>query len=304
MNQFVSYGKIHRLGKEETDGILEGLCHVQEKVDGANTSIWWDAESQWIRCGSRSKEVKEGFNGFVDYVHTHEGIKKMLADHPEFRLFGEWLVRHTIQYKETAYRKFYLFDIFVTADEDQGSWLSHDQVERLGKEYGIETVPYHGVLENPTVEQLRELVGKSAFGDRGEGITIKNLAFKNKFGDTVFAKIVTESFKEDNAVVFGGNNKHSDTYWEMYVVNKYMTLPRVKKIMDKLQPVIDERLDMKHIPRICDTAYHDMITEECWAIAKDVKKLDFDVLKRVAFKKSKQIYVDILNDSISVADAQ
>ena len=34
-SSFRSYGKIHRLGKEETEGILQGFCHVQEKVDGA-----------------------------------------------------------------------------------------------------------------------------------------------------------------------------------------------------------------------------------------------------------------------------
>lgn len=300
MKEFKKYEKIHRLGKEETDGILVGLCHVQEKVDGANTQIWFDSESNLTRCGSRSQEVKEGFNGFVDYVHNHPGLEKFFTDHPDWRLYGEWLVRHTIQYKETSYRKWYMFDI-ITAD---GVFLPHDMVRDLGEKYGIETVPYHGTIENPTLEQLDAFVGKTILGDRGEGIVIKNLGFKNAFGDLVYAKIVTESFKEDNAVVFGGNNKHSDTYNEVYVVNKYMTLPRVQKIMNKLQPVIDEKLDMKHIPRICETAFHDMMTEEIYAIQKDVSGVDFKVLRRIAFKKSKQIFVDILNDSISVADRE
>lgn len=37
---FIKYPKIHRLGKEETEGILNALCYIQEKIDGANTSIW------------------------------------------------------------------------------------------------------------------------------------------------------------------------------------------------------------------------------------------------------------------------
>jgi hypothetical protein len=234
-------------------------------------------------------------------VHSHEGITRFFTDHPDWRLYGEWLVRHTILYRETVYRKFYLFDV-LTGDEEEQGFLNAEAVADIGKEYGIDTVPMYGTFENPTVEALKEFVGKSQFGDRGEGIVIKNLGFRNKFGDVVFAKIVTESFKEDNAVVFGGNNKHSDTYYEVYVVNKYITLPRVKKIMDKLQPQIDERLDMKHIPRICESVYHDMITEEGYAITKDVPKLDFNVLRRIAFKKAKQIYVDVLNDTISVAD--
>lgn len=293
------YGKIHRLGKEETLGILEGTCAVQEKVDGANVQIW--LEDGVLKMGSRTRILRdeEEFNGFVPYVKEHKGINDLLEQMPELRLYGEWLVRHTIAYKETSYKKFYLFDIW---DDVTQCFVPAEIVREFGERFDIPTVPMHGTFQNPTVEQLQEFVGKSEFGDRGEGIVIKNLDFRNSFGELCFGKIVTESFKEDSAVAFGGNNKHSDTYHEVYVVNKYMTLPRVKKIMDKLQSVIEEKLDMKHIPRICNSAYHDMLIEEIWAIQKDVPKLDLKALQRIAFKKAKQIYVDILNNDISVAD--
>ena len=301
-NDHRHYGKIHRLGKEETDGILNGFCSVQEKVDGANVSIWLNDKGE-LKMGSRTRILKddEEFNGFVPYVRAHEGIKKLLTNHPYLRLYGEWLVRHTIAYKETAYKKFYLFDIFNDDPNGQFFW-SAEAVARTGVEYAIDTVPIHGEFENPTVEELQEYVGKSEFGDRGEGIVIKNYDFKNSFGDMVFAKIVTESFKEDSAIVFGGNNKHSDTYWEMWVVNKYMTLPRVQKIMQKLEPELNERFNMKHIPRIMHTCYHDMLTEEIWDIAKNAQTINFKALERCAHKKAKQIFVDIINDSISMAD--
>lgn len=295
---FRNYGKVHRLGKEETAGILIGRVWVQEKIDGANTSIWM--EDGVLCTGSRTRKLgEEDFNGFVSYVREHEGIKQLFSEHPDWRLYGEWLVRHTIQYIETSYRKFYLFDIM----DGEGNFINPEIVKQLGEGYGILTVPLHGVFVDPDPDKLKEFVGKSAFGDRGEGIVLKNLTFQNAFGDKVFAKMVTESFKEDNAVTFGGNNKHSDTYWEMYVVNKYMTLPRVKKIMEKIQPQINEKLDMKHIPRVIHTAYHDMLTEEVWEFASKVESLNFKALSRCAQKKARQIYVDILNDSISVADA-
>lgn len=294
-----NYGKIHRLGKDETLGILEGTCYVQEKIDGANTQIW--LEDGVLKMGSRTRILKddETFNGFVPYVKAHEGILKLLNEHPTLRLYGEWLVRHTIAYKETSYKKWYMFDIY---DDSVGLFFTADGVQEFANQYGIAIAPIHGVFESPTLETLQEFVGKSAFGDRGEGIVIKNYEFTNSFGDKVFAKIVTESFKEDNAVAFGGNNKYSDTYHEVYVVNKYMTLSRVKKIMDKLQPEINEKLDMKHIPRIMGTCYHDMLVEEIWQIAKDVPALDFKALKRISDKKAKQIFVDIINEDISVAD--
>lgn len=301
MKDFKKYPKVHRLGKEETEGILEGSCYIQEKIDGANTSIWQDKGELILASRTRILKGDESFNGFRDYVSNHEGIQKILKEFPDLRLYGEWLVRHTIQYNETSYKKFYLFDITTIGAEDEEFWLIED-VNDIADDYGIDRPEYFGLIENPEVEALKELVGKSSIGERGEGITIKNPDFKDKWGDNHYAKIVTEKFKEDNGITFGGNNKHSDTYYEMYVVNKYMTLARVEKIMNKLQPEIDERLDLKHIPRISGTAYHDMLTEEVWEISKKVTTLNFRVLQRIAYKKAIQIYKDIIIGDISVAD--
>lgn len=299
---FKKYPKIHRLGKEEVDGILEGVCYIQEKIDGANTSIWLDKRGE-ITCGSRNRELTEGFNGFVEFVKTDERLKKLFAKYPNYRLYGEWLVRHTISYNELAYKKWYLFDITVAKDgEENEEFLSREEVNQIAIEFGFDKPQDFGMFENPMVDMLKEFVGKSNLGLKGEGIVIKNLQFRDKYGNHNYAKIVSEEFKEDNGVTFGGNNKHSDTYWEMYVCNKYITVSRVTKIMNKIQPMIDKKLDMEHIPRICGSVYHDMITEEAWEIANKVAKLDFNSLKRVCNKKIRQVYVDILNNNISVAD--
>ena len=103
---FVEYKKIKRLGDEENDGILLGTCFIQEKIDGANTSIW--IEDGDIHCGSRTQDLyksEKGFNGFVQYARTHAGIAKLLEANPSYRLYGEWLVRHTISYNETFYKE-------------------------------------------------------------------------------------------------------------------------------------------------------------------------------------------------------
>lgn len=293
---FIKYEKIHRIGKEEVEGILEGQCYIQEKVDGANTSVW--IEGGEVKVASRNNVLTGGFNGFVDYIANHEGVQKLLKKHPEYRLYGEWLVRHTIQYNELAYKKWYMFDIML----ENGDFLELPVVQNIAKEYQIDFPEIFAILQNPSVEEVKAFCGKSALGERGEGVVIKNFGFISKFARTDYAKMVEEKFKEDNSVVFGGNNKHSDTYWEMYVCNKYMTLARIEKIMNKIQPTIDKRLDMEHIPRICGTAYHDILTEEIWEIAKKVREVNFPTLQRVCFKKAKQIYVDILNGSVSVAD--
>ena len=102
--------------------------------------------------------------------------------------------------------------------------------------------------------------------------------------------------------MFGGNNKHSETYWEMYIVNKYCTKARVDKIMNKLQPEIDKRLHKEHTSRVASSCYHDMLTEHVWEISKKAQKIDFNQLKRLSSRKFIQIYHDILDDNLSIAD--
>lgn len=287
--EFRKYDKVHRFGKEETEGILKGVCHIQEKIDGANTSIWLD-DAGSIQCGSRNKHlIEDDFNGFVSFVRNHEGIKSFFEMQPYSILYGEWLVKHTIQYKHTCYKKFYLFDIY-----NSGEFASPGAVKDIAKKYEIDCVPNIAEFLNPTIDQINYFVGKSQFGDRGEGVVIKNMDFVNKFGDLVYAKVVCSDFKEKNLLTFNDNDKHSEFYNEMYFVNKYMTLSRVKKITEKLQPEINEKLDMKHIPRICETAYHDMLTEEIWEVSKKIDSINFKSLKNIAHKKAKIIYVDIL----------
>lgn len=297
--EFKAYPKIHRLGKEETDGILEQPVTVQEKVDGANISIW--IRDGVVRCGSRTRELTEGFNGFVDAVAANPLLLTYLNAWPRHRLYGEWLVKHTIAYPETAYRKIYLYDVY---DEETEEYKSQGFVKDLAEELGLEYPQIFIQNRLVTEDQIKEVVGKSFIGPIGEGVVVKNPEFTNKFGDHVYAKVVTEKFKEQNAVAFGGNNKHSETYWEMYIVNKYCTLARVQKVMQKIQATSERRLHMEATSQVANTAYHDLITEEAWDIAKKVPKVDFKALQRLSMKKFIQIYHDILNDTLGVADEQ
>jgi hypothetical protein len=303
MTQFKAYPKIHRLGKEETDGILDDTFTIQEKIDGANVSIWMDTDTLEVKCGTRTRELPpdDSFNGFQEAVRANPAIEQWLGDHKGLRLYGEWLVKHTITYPDDAYRKIYLYDIL---DEAMNVFLSQEAVAEAAETMSLQYPIVFATDVQLEEHAIREFVGKSGIptAANGEGVVLKNVEFKNKFGDPVYAKVVTEHFKESNAIVFGGNNKHSDSYWEMYIVNKYATLGRVQKIMMKLQTVTDHKLDMKETVQIAGTCYHDMVTEECWDIFKKVPIIDVKRLQRLAYKKFIQIYHDILNNSISIAD--
>lgn len=312
----IKYPKIKRLGDEDNDGILLGTVHVQEKIDGANVSIW--LEDGEVKCGSRTRILEGGFNGFVDYVKAHEGINKLLAQNPLWRLYGEWLVRHTVHYNETAYKQFYLFDIFDMPDEfvaseseeeqeaercivRQGRWLALENVYSAAESFGILTPKLFATLENPSPDEVEKFAGESDLGAKGEGVVLRNPDFINKWGDRNLAKVVTQEFKEDSAIVFGGNNKHSETYFEMKMVNQCMTIARIKKIMSKLQSENEKRLGAEQTGRIIQTAYHDMFEEEMWNFVKKHSPIDFRNLQKLACRKAARIYHDILNGHESVA---
>lgn len=294
------YPKIHRLGKEETDGILDEPVIVQEKIDGANISIFQlDGK---LRCGTRTRMLPEdeSFNGFQEAVQGNLQLAMFFSREPNKILYGEWLVKHTITYPDEAYKKIYLFDIY---DTETGTLAPQSEVKDLAEFLGLE-YPHIFTEGKLTLEEINEYVGKSNIAPAGEGVVLKNPNFKNSFGDHVYAKVVHQKFKEANAIVFGGNNKHSDTYWEMYVVNKYCTVGRVQKNLQKLQSASERRLGMEDTPRVGMTCYHDMITEEIWDIAKKVPELNFKALQRLSIKKFIQIYHDILNNSLSIADKE
>lgn len=300
MSEYKTYPKIHRLGKEETDGILDHDVIVQEKVDGANVSIFQlDGK---VRCGTRTRMLPEdeSFNGFQEAVRSNFQLAMFFSREPNMILYGEWLVKHTITYPDEAYRKIYLFDIY---NKNNNSWLAQEEVQYWAEFLNLE-YPHIFATGALTEPEIKEFVGKSAIAPAGEGVVLKAETFVNQFGDHVYAKVVHEKFKESNAIVFGGNNKHSETYWEMYVVNKYCTVGRVRKIMQKIQAETDKRLDLEHTPRVAGACYHDLITEEMWEITKKVVKLDFKKLQGLCMRKFIQIYHDILNNSLSVADEE
>lgn len=292
------YPKIHRLGKEETEGILDGEVLVQEKIDGANTSIWLEFENDKdfgvidsLAFGSRNNQVPD-FRGLKTYVEKHLGIQSLLKDYPHYRLFGEWLVKHTVKYNQLSYNHFYLFDIY---DHKEEKWLDAKEVKFIAELADIKSPEHFGVGKY-TEEQLKDFMGKSVLGERGEGIVIKRENWVNKFGDFQYAKMVTEKFKEDNKIMFGGNDKHSDCYWETYCMNEWITEARVRKIIQKIESQENRKIEIKDTPRVSNTVYHDFIEEEAWTMNKKRMKIDFQVLARMCGKKITMIFKEILED--------
>ena len=108
--KFKEYQHIERLGTTVTEDIEFGTCYIFYKIDGTNGQVYLDDKGN-IKAGGRRRELTldKDNAGFYKYVLQNENIKKYLAKHPNHRLYGEWLVPHSLKtYRQSAWRKFYI----------------------------------------------------------------------------------------------------------------------------------------------------------------------------------------------------
>ena len=68
----------------------------------------------------------------------------------------------------------------------------------------------------------------------GEGIVIKNYDFENKFGHTIWAKLITNQFKEKHVKEMGACHKKFKAMTEQKIIDKYVDKHLVDKIYAKI----------------------------------------------------------------------
>lgn len=279
----ISYPKILALHKEECEWILDWHVYVQEKIDWCNLSVWYN---DWICIWSRTQIIyewwdsKKEFRWAQDVILKHEWIKKLLEENPNYRLFWEYLVKHTIIYPEEYYNKFYLFDILVDWE-----FLETKYVYELADKYWIDT-PQLLYEWEWDIEKIKSLVWKSSMWVVWEWVVIKNHSFINKFLKKQYAKIVRDEFKEANSIVFWNYNK-----WdiEMEFATKFVTEARVLKIVNKIEQNEDRKIQIQDTPMVMWLVYNDAFTEEIRWFHKN-KTIDFKELKNKCDNRTRFLF--------------
>lgn len=289
--KFKRYQHIEKLGSPIPEGIEQGLCYVFSKLDGSNASIWLDDNGD-IAVGKRSCQMSVGdeFKGLKAYVESHEGIKKYLQDHPTHRLHGEWLIPHTFrQYKQEAWKELYIFDV-----RDGDTYINYDAYSVVLAEYNIEYIPCISTIQNGSFEEFSNCLAKSDFllkedCSQGEGIVIKNYAYCNKFGNIVWAKLITDEYKAIHKIKHKYSDDVSKIFEEIFV-EEYCTEHLIEKTYAKIAAEKDGFTN-KNIPQLLSTVYHDLIAEETWSFIKKNKNatINFKTLQFLVFKKVKEI---------------
>lgn len=294
--EFRKYQHIERFGTDEVDGIEFGKCYIFYKIDGTNASVWLDKEGK-VKAGSRNRELTlENDNaGFYNAIINDERIINYLNTHPSHRLFGEWLVPHTLKtYRQDAWRKFYIFDVCLDK-EDGLEYIPYDIYKPLLEEFNLNYIPPLAIITNPTYESLikcLEKTGQFLIEDGkgiGEGIVIKNYDFYNKYKRQTWAKIVANEFKEKHHKEMGCPEIKTEKMIEEKIVDDFCTESFIEKEYTKI--VIEQNgWQSKYIPMLLGRVFSELIKEESWNIVKKYKnpKIDYKTLNALVIRKIKE----------------
>lgn len=293
--KFRRYQKLERFGRPSVRGIEAGECFVFHKLDGTNASVWYIEELDEIRAGSRNRPLtfKKDNANFFETIHTNENIKKFFRDYPKYRLYGEFLVPHTLKtYEDTAWREFYVFDVLdETGDETR--YLHYYEYKKLMDKYNIPYIPAIAKVVNGSYDTFVKLLDKADYLIKdgcgaGEGIVIKNYDFKNYADEVVWAKIVSNEFKSNNAKLFGEPTIENKPI-EDKIINKYCTESFIEKEFAKILNSKDGVWDNKYIPELLGRIWHEFLIEEIPQAVLDFKSpiIDFRILNGLLINKIK-----------------
>ena len=288
---FKKYLHLEKFGNDEVDSIQFGECYIFPKLDGTNGSVWFD---DGIHAGSRTRELSlESDNaGFYAAMKDDERLQKFFKHHPMITLYGEWLCSHILKtYQDDAWRKFYIFDVY---NRDNESFIPYPDYQPHMESFGLDYIPCQSVIRNPTEDQLLVELENNKFLIKegcgyGEGIVIKNYAYKNRFGRYCCAKIVSNQFKEKHRKAMGPTVKNLSKMIEQEIIDNYVDSHLVEKVYAKIKN--ESGWNSKMIPRLLSTVFHDLITEEIWDIVKKMKNptIDFKALNQLCIIKIKEL---------------
>lgn len=299
--EFKKYQHLERFGNDEVEGIELGKLYIFPKLDGTNAQVWPDDEGN-IKAGSRNRELtlEKDNAGFYKFVLENENIKKYLEKHPTHRLYGEFLVPHSLKtYREDAWRRFYIFDVCLDKEDGSVEYIPYDIYKPLVEEFGLDYIPPIVTMTNGSYEYFIRTLDNNTFMIQdgkgvGEGIVIKNYDYYNKYKRQIWAKIVTNEFKEIHKREMGVNNIKTEKVIEQEIVDNYCTAAFIEKEYSKILNETGE-WDNRKIPMLLGRVFSELVKEETWNIIKKYKNptINYKTLNALVINKIKTVKSDI-----------
>lgn len=247
---------------------------ISEKVDGSNASFRYDIETGTLIAFSRKQtlSISNTLNGFYNYIQSLKASE--FSDYPNWCVFGEWLIKHTIPYREECYKHWYVYDIY---DVEKEEYLPQSEVMKFCDKHHLTyvNVLYEG--DFISWEHCKTFCGKSAYtetGDDGEGVVVKNQTNMNSHHSRVpfVLKIINDKFseiKKDNHIrKIEDPQKLQAKTQSQEIVDKIITKNRIEKEIHKMidEQILPEKVspqDMNIVARsLPKRIYDDCMKEE------------------------------------------
>jgi hypothetical protein len=261
------YTHIERLTSAEVEGILDGTCYFYPKLDGANTSVELSSSGK-IVARSRNTVLGCGIDlrGFNEYIQQRlPELEEFFKKYPDFIIFGEWLVPHTIKtYTKSAWNKFYVFDFYDKLTE---TYLNFE-IFRTEVVSDFEMVPLLAKASKPTPELIDRVLNSNDYlldSGQSEGVVIKNYEYTNVYGRHPFAKVINTRTSAKPL---------PPACLEQQIVDFYLTQEYVLKELNKL--------DESAIAKVIHVVYNEFVRDYMSEILKKYKNptINFRDLKK------------------------
>ena len=188
----------HTLDKKKEKLLLDGTCHIFEKLDGGQVQLYKDKFGK-IYLGKKGGEIDNShpqYTFFQTWAIINQHKLNKLPNN--IVIYLELLVCvHTVYYDNLP-DMCLVFDIF---DLKKDKFMEWDTVTKICKDVDIFTVPllYEGKTDK---NHLMKLIPKeSKYGTFAEGMVVKN------YNSQLRGKIVKTGFKDELEEV-NAKNKH------------------------------------------------------------------------------------------------
>jgi hypothetical protein len=200
-----------------------------------------------------------------------DGQREVLDSWGVVTLFGENMLRHSLDYNWEKTPAFLLFDVY-SHDEDE--FLPLDAARSVCGTLGLEFVPVLDIVSNPSEfdpTEYGESLPASQFRDGlAEGVVIKN------YETQCFAKLVAEENEEVRYDRWGYAQTHAEDYTELLVA-RFVTNERIEKQLRKL--VVEngpDSLGMELLEDLKKRVYNDIFDEHMDEIVRPKLRHDLD----------------------------
>jgi hypothetical protein len=273
------YDKIPAYYKMKNYGNDKDVVYIEEKLDGGNIRFSYGNDK--LLFGTRNVEFTNPADEPKMFKSVFNYIREKMAGNEhkiiDYIIFGEGMVKHTIDYDWERTPKFIAFDVY---DIKNDRYLDYDDKIKLFKEFGFEYAP---LIKKCKVSELSfdEFPKSKYYDGLVEGFVVKN------YDKQLFIKCVRHEFKEENRKVFGGSYKEVNDFAE-YIVNKYCTNARIDKVIYKIRDEKGADIDMPMMKWLPINVVNDIFEEEFDSIYKYGRKKD----KTLNFKK----FHSLIND--------